>query len=61
MVPVLDPTADWSRRYYVLPAFMAQPNFQSVPGIRRRGFFRLPIQRQGRGRIREARTEYNSH
>lgn len=60
MGPVVGPTAGLSRRYYVLPTFVAQPNFQNVPGTRRRGFFRLQIRRQGRGRIRGAQTKCNS-
>ena len=36
MAPGPDPIIGLSRHYYALPIFMAQPNFQSVLGIRRR-------------------------
>lgn len=60
MAPEPVPTAGLSLRYYAPPAFMAQPNFQSVPGIRRRGFFRQPNRQRGRGRTRAAQTECSS-
>ena len=61
MAPVLDPTADLSHRYYELLIFMVQPNFQSVPGIQRRGFFRQLIQQQGKDRTHVERIKCNSH
>lgn len=60
MDPVVGPTAGLSHRYYVLPTFVAQPNFQNVPGTRRRGFFHQRIRQRGRDRTRAAQIKCNS-